>query len=110
MTEEKMQRLLDEETAKKELETVARFADKNQRLAWKRKMDRMDELLERIRPIEEKKLELIYEAQPIHDEIERVRQLMVKECVHPMDYIVHKGDHILCKFCKSRLAINPNGK
>ena len=106
MAEEKMQRLLDEDTANKEMDTVARFADKNQRLAWKRKMNRMDELLERIQPLEEKALEIIKEKQPIMDEIERVRQMMVKECVHPKDYLVHKGDHILCKFCKSKLAIN----
>lgn len=106
MTEEKMERLLDEDTARKEMDTVARFADKNQRLAWKRKMARMEELITRIQPLEEEALRIIKEKQPLLDEIESVRQKMVKECVHPVDYLVHKGDHILCKFCKSKLAIN----
>ena len=97
---------LDEETANKQLDKVSKFADKNQRLSFRRKKERMDTLLERIRPIEEKMLELILEKTPITDEIEKVRQGMVHECVHPRDYLVHKGTHIHCKFCSKDIQLN----
>ena len=104
-----MARELDEEQAKRELDNVAKFSDKNQRLAWRRKRLKMDDLLEKIRPYEEQILEVILKKQEIMDDIEKVRQTMVKECVHPADYLVHKGNHILCKFCKNKIVIN-NGK
>lgn len=97
---------LDEDQARRELEMVAKGADKNQRLAWRRKKVRMETLLERIKPLEEKALEIILEKQPIMDDIESVRQKMIKECIHPADNLIHKGNFILCKFCKSKLKIN----
>lgn len=99
-------RMLDEERANKELSEVAKHADKNQRLSWRRKKKRIDELLERIEPLQQKKLDIILEMQPILDQIEEVRVKMVEECVHPIDYLVHKGTHVECKFCKSKIKVN----
>jgi hypothetical protein len=100
---------LDEDQARLDLDNVSKFSDKNQRLAWRRKRTKMDELLAKILPYEEQILEIIYEKQSIMDDIEVVRKAMVKECVHPADYLVHKGNFILCKFCKNKIVIN-NGK
>ena len=98
--------LLDEDEANLQLDKVAKFADKNQRLSFRRKRERMDTLLERIRPIEAKILDLIHDKTPIMDEIEKVRQGMVHECVHPRDELVHKGTHIQCKFCSKEIKLN----
>ena len=98
--------LLDEDAANKEISEVSKHADKNQRLAWRRKKKRIEDLIERLQPLQEKKLELILEMQPTLDEIEDVRQEMVKECIHPADYLVHKGTHIECKFCRSKIRVN----
>lgn len=102
--------ILDEEQAKKDIETVSKFADKNQRLAWKRKMNRMETLVERLQPFEEKILKLILEKQPIMDEIDEIRRAMILECVHPADYLVHKGTHIECKFCKNKIRLNKHDR
>ena len=90
----------------KQLDTVSRFSDKNQRLSFKRKFTRMDELLKRISPIEEEILKLILQKTPIMDDIDKVRSAMVHDCVHPRDYLVHKGTHILCKFCAKEIKLN----
>jgi ribosomal protein L16 Arg81 hydroxylase len=101
-----MDKMLDEDEVAKEIKQVSAHADKNQRLAWRRKKARIDTLIERIQPLQDKKLEIILQMQPIMDEIEAVRQEMVKECIHPKDHLVHKGTHIECKFCKSKLKVN----
>ena len=92
--------------ATKELAEVSKNADKNQRLAWRRKKKRIDELIESLQPYEQKKLDIILEMQPIMDKIAIIRAEMVKECVHPLDYLSHKGTHIECKFCKSKIRVN----
>ncbi len=97
---------LDEDAANKQLNEVAKHADKNQRLAWRRKKARIDQLIERLQPLQEERLKLIMQMQPVMDEIEAVRQDMVKECIHPLDHLVHKGSHIECKFCNVKLKIN----
>lgn len=104
-----MSNLFDEAQAQLELEEIAKIADKNQRLSWRRKRKRMDDLLEKIKPIEEKILALIMEKQPIMDEVEDVRQKMVKECIHPKEDLVHYGTHLHCKFCNRKLSRPING-
>ena len=94
---------LDEVQAKREVDAASRFADKNQRLSWKRKLKRMEELVERIKPFEEEILDVIKRQQPLMDEINALREQMVHECVHPSEHVVHKGTHMECKFCKRRL-------
>ena len=98
--------LLDEDEVNRQLDKVSKFADKNQRLSFKRKGERMSTLLTRIKPIEDEILELILQKTPIMDDIENVRRGMVHECVHPRDYLVHKGTHILCKFCSKEIKLN----
>lgn len=100
-----MSRMLDETEAQRELQEVSKFADKNQRLSWRRKRKRIDELITRLEPFQEKKLELILSMQPLMDDIEAVRTKMIDECVHPLDHLIHKGTHIECKFCNSKIKI-----
>jgi hypothetical protein len=97
---------LDEDEANRQLDKISRFADKNQRLSFKRKGERMQKLLDRISPIEKQILELILEKNPIMDEIDKVRRGMVHECVHPRDHLAHKGTHVQCKFCAKEIGLN----
>lgn len=98
---------LDEEQVKKDLDAIFKFADKNQRLSWKRKRSRIDKLIKELEPLNEKMLELILQKQPLLDEIESVRQNMVHECVHPIDYLAHRdrGSYVLCKFCGAKISL-----
>lgn len=88
------------------LEAVSNTSNRSEKTSWNRKMDNMVKLLARLRPIEEKILRIIREEkQPVLDEVEVLRQMMVKECVHPYEHLVLKEDHILCKFCDKRISI-----
>ena len=97
--------MLDEEQANKDLDDISKFADKNQRLSWRRKKKRIEDLISKLAPLNEETLQIILKKQPILDDIEDVRQKMVHECVHPKDYLVHRGTHVLCKFCKNKINI-----
>lgn len=99
---------LTEDDIEKQLKNVSRYRDKNAKLAWRRKRKKMDELLEEVRPIEEQILELVKQKQPIYDKIEDLRMEMIKECVHPYESLAHKGTHIECKFCKTKIRLNEN--
>jgi hypothetical protein len=99
ITEEQKKTIKQEE----ELDAVASFPDKNQKLAWKRKRKRIVELIGRIEPYEEQIRDLILKKQPIMDQIDEVRAAMVKDCIHPREELVHKGTHIECKFCQRKL-------
>lgn len=89
------------------LETIADNATRSEKVSWDRKMDNMVRLLARLRPIEEKILDLLAEKGPILDEVQSLRKEMVKECVHPYTHLTF-NDHdgtIVCKFCERKFAI-----
>lgn len=92
----------------KELFTkIVNHADKNERIAWKRKHNKLTTMIEeKIRPLEDKILELTMEKQIHMDDITAIRDIMIKECVHPREFLVKKDTHVLCKFCLKRLNIN----
>ena len=90
---------LTEEQVKKELNDVSRFPENADKLAWRRKMEKMNKFLEELKPIEEEIFELYEKKIPIMDRISKLRKVMVDECIHPKDQLVHKGTHIECKFC-----------
>lgn len=90
---------LTEKEAKKDLDTIAGHSQNDAKLAWRRKKKKLEAYIDEIAPIEEQILDLYEQKQPIMDEIEKLRQIMVRECIHPKDYLVHKGTHVECKFC-----------
>jgi hypothetical protein len=96
---------LTEDDIKEDLEEVYGFANNAEKLAWRRKYKKMQEALEELTPYEEEILRLHKEKQPIMDKIEEIRAKMVEECVHPKEFLVHKGTHVECKFCGK--LINP---
>jgi len=48
---------------------------------------------------------LIAKKQPIYDEMQEIREVMVDECIHPFDFLEVKDDHVLCKFCNRKLKL-----
>lgn len=97
---------LSEDEIKKQLNKISRVKEKNERLAWKRKYDKLKAYVGELEPIENEILELIKEKKmPLVEAISDLRAVMVKECVHPKDFLVHKGNHVECKFCNTRLGL-----
>lgn len=96
---------LTEKQVKKDIDTIASYSKNDAKLAWRRKKKKLESRVEDLRPYEEKILELIQEKQPIMDEIEKLRQTMVQECIHPKDQLVHKGTHVECKFCNKTITL-----
>lgn len=87
------------------LETIANNADRSEKTSWNRKMDNMVKLIAKMKPIEENILELSEQKMPIFDDIQELRLIMVKECVHPFDHLTYFEDHVRCKFCERRISV-----
>ncbi len=98
--------MINTEKEENDLKYVTKLFDKNDKLAWNRKKIKMEVLIEQLKPFEERILAIILERQPLMDEIVELRKIMVNECVHPIECLLHKETFIHCKFCDARLAIN----
>jgi hypothetical protein len=99
----------EEALIRQQLETVANNATRSEKTSWNRKMDNMVKLIAVLRPIEEQILDLMAQKMPVIDSVSALRATMVKECIHPIDNLVHKDDHIICKFCDKKISINDIG-
>jgi len=85
-------------------ESISNHADRSEKTAWKRKLANMEKLIEKLRPIEAKILNIIKEEkQPMLDEILSLRKEMVKDCIHPYEHLVQKDGYVECKFCNRRI-------
>jgi hypothetical protein len=91
------------------LESIADNATRGEKVAWDRKMNNMVTLLAKLKPIEEKILDLMAEKTPIMDEIAALRHDMVRECTHPYTHLTQMGDVVLCKFCNRKFNVKTNG-
>ena len=89
-------------------ESIANNANRSEKTSWNRKLENMVKLMAKLRPIESQIIELEVEKTPILDDIHALRQTMVKEGVHPFEYLVRKDDHVLCKFCNRRIVSPTN--
>lgn len=97
---------LTSEEIEADFKIVAAFKDKNEKLSWSRKQKKLEEYIEQeVNPLAEKIAELQVEHQKIIDEIIKQRSLMVKECIHPKNSLIHHGTYIECKFCNAKLSI-----
>lgn len=86
-------------------ETIANSSDRSEKTSWNRKMDNMVKLLAKLKPIEQKIMDLQSQKLPIFDEVQELREVMVKECVHPYQHLVLHDNHVVCKFCNKRIRI-----
>ena len=87
------------------LESVANKSNRSEKTSWNRKMDNMITLISKLRPLEDQILEIEQQKLPILDQVQELRQIMVKECIHPFDHLVYFNNHILCKFCNRNLSV-----
>jgi hypothetical protein len=90
------------------LEKVANTANRSEKTSWNRKMKNMVTLLTELRPIEDQIIELTGAKHEVFDRIQVLRNFMIKECVHPFEQLIHKDDHIECKFCSRKISV-PRG-
>lgn len=85
-------------------ETISNHANRSEKTAWKRKLVNMGKLIDLLKPVEEKILNIIKEEkQPLLDKVYALRQEMVKECIHPYEYLIQKDGYIECKFCNRKI-------
>lgn len=84
---------------------VSSHQGKNDKLAWKRKVKKMEGLISDISHYEEEILKIVMAKQPIMDDINKLRIEMVRDCIHPKDHLVHHGTYITCKFCERNISI-----
>jgi hypothetical protein len=97
---------LSEEQIQKDLNAISTTKNKNERLSWKRKYDKMQEVIaNEIKPLEDSILTILEKKMQAADRLEDLRKQMVKECVHPKNSLVHRGDHVECKFCNVKLSL-----
>lgn len=84
---------------------ISSFSPKSDRMAWKRRHASMVELIEKLNGVEDEILKIILEKKyPIMDEITKLRQKMLENCIHPSDHLVVGDDGVaVCKFCNTRL-------
>lgn len=86
---------------------IVNHPDKNDRIAWLRKHKKLKTMIEEtITPLETQILELTMTKMAFMDDIMELRDSLVAECIHPREFLLTKEDHILCKFCDSKLKVN----
>lgn len=98
---------LDEEIVRRIKEEIANNANRSEKTSWNRKMDNMVRLLAEIKPIEDQIIGLHEKKIPIFDEIQTLRKEMLRDCVHPYEYVLVEKDHAKCKFCEKLISL-PN--
>lgn len=98
---------LDEATQRRLKEEISNNANRSEKTSWNRKMDNMVKLLAELRPIEDQIIELHEKKIPLFDAIQELRKEMVKDCVHPYEYVLVMTDHAVCKFCERKISL-PN--
>lgn len=96
----------EQQTERKLFEQISNFSKRNEKTSWNRKMENMVKLLAKIQPIEEQIIELQAQKIPLLDEVSNLRESMVDGCIHPIEYLVNKKDHVLCKFCGRKITVN----
>lgn len=89
------------------LEQVANHATRSEKTAWHRKYKNMQAYVNSINEIENSILDLMEQKQQIVDKMETIRLTMIDECIHPVELLMFKENHIDCKFCNKQLSI-PN--
>jgi len=96
----------EQELERRTFEAVANHSDRSEKTSWNRKMDNMVSLLAKLRPIEEKIIDLQGEKMPIFDEVQQLREVMVTECIHPYQHLVLLDDGVVeCKFCNRKITV-----
>lgn len=95
----------DQGEVRRVLDSIANHATRSEKTAWNRKRDNLDRLMQKLRPLEDEILAIRVKMQPMYDDIAILRGDMAQDCIHPRDLLIHKGDHVECKFCSLRMRL-----
>lgn len=92
---------------RKQKERVSGLANRSEKVAWARKQNNMNVLIESLDQINEKVRLLKVECQPILQAIDNLRADMLADCIHPYDSLAYDHDTgtVICKFCNVRFAV-----
>lgn len=88
-------------------EKIAAVATTNDRIGWRRKFKDLKSKIDTLKPFEEKILEAMKERRPIDDEIKKMRDSLMQDCIHPVDFLLidEGSEYFTCKFCERKLRI-----
>lgn len=90
------------------IDYIYSISEKDKRVSWKRKHDKIQEHLNELEIIENKILDIVVtEKQPLMDKINILRNDMMQNCTHPKQYLVVYDDYVECKFCNTKISV-PN--
>lgn len=87
------------------LEHIANFSTRSEKTSWHRKFDNLVKIVAKLEAYEERIFAIMAERQPILDELQELRRVMVHECVHPFEHLAITDEHIECKFCNRRFVV-----
>lgn len=89
------------------LDTISNHATRSEKTAWNRKRKNLEDLVKKLRPMEDEILAIRVKMQPIYDEVAILRGDMAQDCVHPRDMLVYSADkkHVECKFCGLKMKL-----
>lgn len=91
-------------------QAIGSHAIKGEVAAWTRKRKSIERVVATsIRPLEDQIIAANAALQPLYDQLNTMRAEMVEFCIHPIDMLAYKGDHVICKFCGAKLNA-PNVK
>lgn len=97
--------MIDEKKQKKQLSAISNFRNKNEKASWMRKKRNLETLVEEISLLEDDLRAITQQKQEIIDKINVIRDEMIVECIHPLDYLVHHGTYVICRFCETKLRM-----
>lgn len=97
--------MLTEQEKENQLITVSRMKNNNEKLSWKRKYEKMQTIINELDETNKKIQSLENEREEVYSRILVLRNTMIKECIHPLDHLIHKNDYIECKFCNVKLSL-----
>lgn len=98
--------LISEKIVNDQLDYISKIKSKNERLAWKRKHEKLLKIINgEMRTLDDSIINLMEQKQVFVDEIVELRKQMIKECVHPKEQLVHNGISITCKFCNVVMSL-----
>lgn len=96
----------DEKKINSELRKVYNSRTKSEKLSWGRKRKAIEVLIDSLEEFDKIIMEQYTLKQPILDKINKKKKDMKKDCVHPRDMLIHKGNIIECKFCYTKIKLN----
>lgn len=90
---------------KRDLSFISNFAEKKEKTSWKRKHVKMLELIDELNEVQDEILKLMEKKNALSEEITQLKDVMVSECIHPIEELVHYDTFVRCKFCGSKLLV-----